>query len=718
MSLKRDIARVFSSNVIALLVGIITGFLVPAFLPLDQYAYLKTFTLYIGYVGILHFGFIDGLYIKYGGKREEELDKSILKGEHRFLLFLQLAVTMVFLALGIAFKDGILIAFSLAIIPTNMRTLFQFLFQALGQFGLYSKIALLTPNLLLLTNLFLIYVLRINNFWPFVFGSLGVYYIVFIGLEIMFLRRVRGCKPLNDNKELINNFRVGIFVMTGNLSALLFYSMDRWFVKLLFSISSFAYYSFAISMMSIVNVLISSITMTFYPYLVRNQEEDLLKKIKTGLLVIGTVASGAYFVFAFIVRVFMKKYIPSLDIISILFAECPAVIVINALYVNLYKARKRERQYFFTVFRMLAVTLVLNAVSVLLYKRPQSIALATTLSFYVWYVFSSRHFDALKIRAKELIYLLSYLTLFFISAILLSWWQGLIAYPLSIVGLNLLFYYSEMKEWVRENLKGVGIMRRLRRPLRLSGGRVRVDLRIVGVTLFLALVVVVAMYLRTNHWVNARPGNPVVVKETQPNQPTVTEAPQRKHGTEARDLRSNTANTKIVTVGDSFTYGNPFGPQESWPKWVANLLGVDVVNNARIGQTSRDVLTHFDRDVLAYNPGRVVIFVGDGDAIKRVSEADYQNDIKAMVEKAWASNITPILALPVPYRGLSQPIGAMRSWLTAYAKEQKIRTLDFASVLFDSQGNYLPGMSNDGKYPSLQGYRAMGDYAVQVLEKG
>ncbi|KLU62693.1 hypothetical protein CEB3_c10050 [Peptococcaceae bacterium CEB3] len=104
-------------------------------------------------------------------------------------------------------------------------------------------------------------------------------------------------------------------------------------------------------------------------------------------------------------------------------------------------------------------------------------------------------------------------------------------------------------------------------------------------------------------------------------------------------------NTKIVTAGDSFTYGNPFGPQESWPKWVANRLEIDVVNNARVSRTSRDVLTHFDGDILAYN--RVIIFAGDGDAIKRVSETDYRNDIEAMVEKAWANNITPILTVRV-----------------------------------------------------------------------
>jgi len=62
MQLKKDLFKVFSSNFINLVIGIITGFLVPAFLSLDQYAFLKTFTLYIGYVGIIHFGFIDGIY--------------------------------------------------------------------------------------------------------------------------------------------------------------------------------------------------------------------------------------------------------------------------------------------------------------------------------------------------------------------------------------------------------------------------------------------------------------------------------------------------------------------------------------------------------------------------------------------------------------------------------------------------------------------------------
>ena len=449
MSLKKDIASVFSSNIINLLIGIITGFLIPAFLSIDQYAYLKTFTLYIGYVGIFHFGFIDGLYIKYGGKSEKELDKGILKGEHNFLLSFQLIVTLFFLLMGIFLKDNIVLAFSLIILPTNMQTLFKFLYQALGQFGAYSKIMLITPNLLLIMNLFIIYILKLDNYWPFIVGTLLINYIVFIGLEISFLRKEKGNKASVNIERIKDNFKVGIFIMIGNLSSMLFYSIDRWFVKYLFSITEFAFYSFAISMMAVINILISSVTMTFYPYLIRNQDEGLYRKIKTYFLILGTIASGGYFAFSFIVTFFLKKYIPSLDIISILFAGFPAIIVINALYVNLYKAQKQERRYFFTVFKMLLVSVIIIIIALLMYKTPKSIAIATTLAFYVWYIYSAKDFKYLSINFKEIMYLCLYLSLFFITTIYLSWWQGTIVYFSSIVLINFAFYSKEIRDLIR-----------------------------------------------------------------------------------------------------------------------------------------------------------------------------------------------------------------------------------------------------------------------------
>ncbi|CAA7603129.1 GDSL-like Lipase/Acylhydrolase family [Acididesulfobacillus acetoxydans] len=261
--------------------------------------------------------------------------------------------------------------------------------------------------------------------------------------------------------------------------------------------------------------------------------------------------------------------------------------------------------------------------------------------------------------------------------------------------------------------------------------RKHVEIRIVGVTFVIAVVVIIALYLRTNSGAK-RSGNPVAAKDlsgqTAASQPTQTSSqaaqptlnrtqtqsePQTE--TQGQTTAPQLTNTKIVTVGDSFTYGNPVGPGYSWPKWIADHLGVPVTNQGKVGQTSQDVLAHFSQDVVAAKPGRVIIFVGDGDVIKRVSETDSQNAIKTMVARARAHHIIPILALPLPYPGFQLSIKTLRDWISHYAKEEKLQTLDFATVLFNSKGEYLKGMSSDGKYPSLQGYEAMGKYAVGVL---
>ncbi|MDR3586014.1 MAG: murein biosynthesis integral membrane protein MurJ [Desulfosporosinus sp.] len=313
---------------------------------------------------------------------------------------------------------------------------------------------------------------------------------------------------------------------------------------------------------------------------------------------------------------------------------------------------------------------------------------------------------------------------YFVNAILGGRWTGLRGLILSTVfsvlaglGVYLLLAYvlrvEEVRKGIQWGIRKLGRWTPEREKIKHSGlGQSRRrknhgEIRIIGWTVLIAVVIILACYLFTNRGLSQRkvdqtgPAAVAVSKETQMNQ---IEAPVKAP-----------LNSEIVAVGDSFTYGNPFGPEHSWTKGLAGSLGVVVLNHGRVGQTSKDVLAHFEQDVLAEKPGRVIIFVGDGDAIKGISLLDYQTSIKTMVEKVRAHDIIPILSLPVPYQGFESRIKIMRNWLSGYTQEEKIKSLDFATVLFDSQGRFRKGMSGDGKYPSLQGYQAMGKYATQAL---
>jgi len=176
------------------------------------------------------------------------------------------------------------------------------------------------------------------------------------------------------------------------------------------------------------------------------------------------------------------------------------------------------------------------------------------------------------------------------------------------------------------------------------------------------------------------------------------------------------SNTKIVALGDSFTLGYPLDAAHSWTKRLADSLQISVVNKGTIHQTAKDLLDRFDADVVAEKPGRVIIFSGIGDAIQEVALEEVQTNIKAMVEKAKSNHIIPILALPIGYPGVQQSIKDTREWELDYAQKEDILTLDFSTVLFDTDGKYLSGLSGEGKYPTAKGYVTMGDYAARVLK--
>ena len=67
------------AQIISLSISFVTTLIVPRYIDEYQYAYWQTFVLYAGYVGILHFGLLDGLVLRYSKYDYEELDKARLR---------------------------------------------------------------------------------------------------------------------------------------------------------------------------------------------------------------------------------------------------------------------------------------------------------------------------------------------------------------------------------------------------------------------------------------------------------------------------------------------------------------------------------------------------------------------------------------------------------------------------------------------------------------
>ena len=96
----KNCLKVFTSNFILLILGIVNTFVFPALMSVQDYANYQEYLLYISYTNICHLGIASGMFFNYAGKKYEDTDKAQYKSEI-FLIYIVLAT---FTALGIGFS--------------------------------------------------------------------------------------------------------------------------------------------------------------------------------------------------------------------------------------------------------------------------------------------------------------------------------------------------------------------------------------------------------------------------------------------------------------------------------------------------------------------------------------------------------------------------------------------------------------------------------------
>lgn len=185
-------------------------------------------------------------------------------------------------------------------------------------------------------------------------------------------------------------------------------------------------------------------------------------------------------------------------------------------------------------------------------------------------------------------------------------------------------------------------------------------------------------------------------------------------------VRASGVRPKAVFMGDSIT--------EFWSAADPAFFGEKVINRGISGQTTPQMLLRFQADVIALRPQVVHILAGTNDVAGNTgptSPADFENNIKAMVEMARAHRITVILGSVPPtatfnWRPQIKPvpiIQALNVWLRNYAAQQGIGFIDYYSALADSSGAFKPDLANEGVHPNRNGYRVMRRLVEQELAK-
>lgn len=177
---------------------------------------------------------------------------------------------------------------------------------------------------------------------------------------------------------------------------------------------------------------------------------------------------------------------------------------------------------------------------------------------------------------------------------------------------------------------------------------------------------------------------------------------------------------KIVCLGDSLTYGYPYGPTYSWVSYAARESGLNLLNAGVNGDTILDMARRFQRDVLERKPRAVVILGGTNDAF--CSEITLDQTVyymEAMLREAINNDIQPVIGLPLPVDDplVSPKLDRIWAAYRDFARRFKVLLIDFASPFIDPDtGNPDERLYIDGVHPNKPGYEVMGKTAVNFFK--
>lgn len=359
----KNISYSFSANLISLAISVFMVMFVPKLLSVNDYGLWQLFLFYYSYLGFLHFGWEDGIYLRYAGKRFDELNRKTFAGQFYSIILLQVVLAVSISALGQVFvedsdkRSALVCAICLAPF-VNFNNLCNFIMQMTNCIKEYARLLSMERIIFFLGVLFFLVILGWNQFcYMYSAQFFAVASLAAVGAYL--------CRsllsPYFDSFKAIwveayANISVGIKLMLANIASMLIIGIVRYGISMGWDVATFGKVSLTLGISNFLMIFINSVSVVFFP-IVKKMDEGkrsevytVIRNTLTFLLFAGLIG---YYPVRYILSIWLPKYADSLIYMSILFPVCVFESKVSLL-INTYLKSMREE------FLMLKI----NAVSV------------------------------------------------------------------------------------------------------------------------------------------------------------------------------------------------------------------------------------------------------------------------------------------------------------------------------------------------------------------
>lgn len=389
--LIKNFSYTIFSNLISLGVSTILVLFVPKFVGVEQYGYWQLYLFYTTYVGVLTFGWVDGIYLRYGGKRYSELDKKLFHSQFVMALILQIIIFAVIVVCSLLMSNDdrqfILIMVGICLVLFNTRGFVLYILQDTNRIKEYATVNTIGRVLYFALVIFALFIDK-RNYRSLIIADL-IGRLFSLGFGVYIIRDIVFQKTSNfywSFHETWLNISVGIKLLIANFAGMLILGVVRYGIQAFWGVATFGKVSLTLSISNLLMTFISAISLVLYPMLRRMNRQKIqlmYLEIREILMVVLFLGLFIYYPINYLLPLWLPKYSNSLIYMALLFPMCiyqgKFELLINTFMKTFRYEKALLRINLFSVFFSIVVT----SVNVLLIHKLDILMFSIILILWV-----------------------------------------------------------------------------------------------------------------------------------------------------------------------------------------------------------------------------------------------------------------------------------------------------------------------------------------------
>lgn len=390
------------SNFISLVISIGFVFIVPKFIGVEAYGYWQLYLFYLSYTIFFHFGWFEGIYLKYGGSALAVLNVNSFRAQFWILNTLTVFLSVFLFVFLLCFVEDIgrrevgyfVTANLLLFLP---KTFLAYILLSVGCIQAHS-ILILTARLVSIVGIILLFIIGYRQYQALIFADIAGKFIE-LGIAVYFCRNFAWGKFVIAREiwwEIWEHVVAGSKVMFANIAGMLMLGILRFAIEQHWGIVVFGKVSMALSAANLFLVFTGAMNIVLFPLLRRTSTANLARVYKGLRLLLSSGALGMLFLYypvSALVKLWLPLYRESCLYLAVLFPICIYEIKWIMLLCPYLKALRKEKTVLLINLIVLVSSFVLTGITVLWLERLDLAVFSITV-LIAWRCFLAEFFLA------------------------------------------------------------------------------------------------------------------------------------------------------------------------------------------------------------------------------------------------------------------------------------------------------------------------------------